>query len=476
MAYEQFTNDSDYQFTDQLDRVKLGGGGFGGSDYAVAAGAWNTLPEDMALNRVLEMRSNLHESSMRSRALMFADRTRAQQSDELLAFSKEAQGLEPGDYENNAKFYAKQVQMHPDNPDIVNAAKVLGENDSRVDQARQTAFKSRQDQDVEKFYEDTREAREKMEHLQSKALLNDWTLRHDRSERALINNQTLDEREMSKMAGSFYSFDPELADNVVAFGVHSEGMDKEDVWKVQEMVNLYSDSRTLESIDGIKLPRANAILGEIGVNPDEFDRIGSLPPEEQKTATAAYMAKAAEAINRITDPRKRQTAQEALAFRSEYAGAINMRSSLSKGINELLANPPPANDPEATKQWRIKIRQQSAKAARMKGIIDNKLQERKAVWDNQDRAYEMEKRAIGLRDSMQKIDASKQRSYFLREALKLRKQGAKETTLFKQLQLVKDSPMFEDVETVDDLKVLMDEAEGKLGETGGIDVFGDDEE
>lgn len=368
--YQSYTNDSDTQFADQLDSYKLGTSRSGGSDYDEAVGAFNTLPESMAVGQIMQMRQAAQNNSLATRRLVAEDNVKTTEANEFAAFNDSYQNLnlDPTDYEGNAKALAKFEMQNPGNKLIKDAADGIREASGKVLTGRKQKNDSLDMDDDEA----AREIRRETDRLNRQANL--------KKAQVLYETATMAEDEinpgsvMSKVTGTLAEKHPELM-GIAASWNSRYGNNPELAEETRGMARLLTGLGTAGYLeDANKYPMENIGRGLNSLAPKiNFDY--NQTPEE---IAASYQAAAS--LYGDSDPRD-IALEKLIAQHKTIHNAQATRKGLERSITDLLINQPDIMDAKAKADFKAEIANIQTRAGVITGQVEKDYKDRKAQED-----------------------------------------------------------------------------------------------
>ena len=368
--YQSYTNDSDTQFADQLDSYKLGTSRSGGSDYDEAVGAFNTLPESMAVGQIMQMRQAAQNNSLATRRLVAEDNVKTTEANEFAAFNDSYQNLnlDPTDYEGNAKALAKFEMQNPGNKLIKDAADGIREASGKVLTGRKQKNDSLDMDDDEA----AREIRRETDRLNRQANL--------KKAQVLYETATMAEDEinpgsvMSKVTGTLAEKHPELM-GIAASWNSRYGNNPELSEETRGMARLLTGLGTAGYLeDANKYPMENIGRGLNSLAPKiNFDY--NQTPEE---IAASYQAAAS--LYGDSDPRD-IALEKLIAQHKTIHNAQATRKGLERSITDLLIKQPDIMDAKAKADFKAEIANIQTRAGVITGQVEKDYKDRKAQED-----------------------------------------------------------------------------------------------
>jgi hypothetical protein len=368
--YQSYTNDSDTQFADQLDSYKLGTSRSGGSDYDEAVGAFNTLPESMAVGQIMQMRQAAQNNSLATRRLVAEDNVKTTEANEFAAFNDSYQNLnlDPTDYEGNAKALAKFEMQNPGNKLIKDAADGIREASGKVLTGRKQKNDSLDMDDDDA----TREIRQKTNLLNVQANL--------KKAQVLYETATMAEDEinpgsvMSKVTGTLAEKHPELM-GIAASWNSRYGNNPELAEETRGMARLLTGLGTAGYLeDANKYPMENIGKGLKSL-------VSNINFDYNQTPEAIANAYA-EAANKFEDSTPQDIALEKLIAQHKIIyNAQATRKGLEQSITDLLSKQPDIMDAKAKADFKAEIANIQTRAGVITGQVEKDYKDRKAQED-----------------------------------------------------------------------------------------------
>lgn len=162
MPYEQYTNQSDEIFSQQMDSMKLSSTTIDPNFSSLGASvAGANLGLDRELGLDMESKMRMHGASMRTREAISVDNVKG----ELASAYKDAMDVWkneaiPGDLEGNARLAQRLSIQHAGNKEVQDALNGFSASDNRIAEARNKSFINKKNEDVERLYDLTRDQEE----------------------------------------------------------------------------------------------------------------------------------------------------------------------------------------------------------------------------------------------------------------------------------------------------------------------------
>ena len=396
MPYNTYTNDSDVQFSKQLDSFKLGiGSKYGHSDYAATEAALDMLPMEMNVARLLQARAGLHGASMATRKAVSDDTAFAQESDDYNSFSNYMQeNIVPGDYEHNAKVKEQAALYWGDSDRAMKAMDSLSKAESGRLTARSFRAQDRAHDEDDATWDDRvelsrLEVSNKM--LQMKTLKNELELNQSASDAEVFNMA-------AKFAGSVFSQDKEMGDSAI-----------EAIYFL-EKENDFGAARTLNGVLG-KLSRGSLIEQ---VYAEEAQAAAQLINEIERefkidlnkaTSPEEYVAMVKEVSVRRgkVDPAVKEKNQQQLAMHSKVMMAAFARAALQQKVSEHLASRPDNLQSLEGDKWKAGLRQVERRASLLDGEVSRQEQQVGFRLAEREKAQAMQKFVLDIKDKAQSI-------------------------------------------------------------------------
>jgi len=389
--YQSYTNDSDTQFANQLDNYKLGTSRSGGSDYDEAVGAFNTLPESMAVGQIMQMRQAAQNNSLNTRRAVAEDNVKTTEANEFAAFNDSYQNLnlDPTDYEGNAKALAKLQIQNPNNKLIKDAADSIRDASQKI----LTGRKQKNDSLDMDYDEATREMREETDRLNRQANLKKAQVLYETA--SMAEDEINPGSVMSKVTGTLAEKHPELMGAAASWNSRY-GNNPELAEETRGMARLLTGLGTAGYLeDANKYPMENIGKGLNSLAPKiNFDY--NQTPEE---IAASYQAAAS--LYEDSDPRD-IALEKLIAQHKTIHNAQVTRKGLEKSITELLSQQPNIMDAQAKADFKARIADVQTRAGVITGQVEKDYKDRKSQEDaitkeQTERKLEIQEESLGIR-------------------------------------------------------------------------------
>lgn len=451
MPYNAFTNDSDTQFAQQLDDYKLGTSRSGGTDYEEAIGAFDALPESLAVGEIMKMRAMANDRSIETRKSVALDKTMQRNADEFDAFNDEYQkmGIASDDYEGQSKALFELQSKSPANPLIKDAVSALSGASENILKGRAAKSASRQ-MDMEDanrtMLEDTARLGIKNAFIQGKSLNEKLRVLEEDDETNVSDN-------FSNMLGGLHERFPDLAEKGAVWG-ERYGKDPEMAREVRAMGKMVAGlgrASYLEDANAYPIRKIESTIHSLkGKGVDlNFD----LPPEQ---IAAAY-----EKAKNLYEPGSKEDneVESSIKIHSSLYDTKLKRKALQDNIGVILDRKDDLSTPEAKQAFKEEMAGIRMKMGALVGQVDKDYNDRENQEKVEDRNRELNKERLNILKVTAGMENDKQSVILRKMALQFKKtQGNKDQFFDLLRQIDPKHPVLKKIKTTEDMKAFMDDA------------------
>lgn len=420
MSYNSYTNESDTQLAEQLDRFKLGRGSSPDiSPYAASEAALSMLPLQMDVAQLMQARASLGAQSMNIRKGVADDATRRQEQDEFDSYLMEARdSYEPGNEIRNSQVRQDLFNKYQGNP-LVERSLELGQRSS----SWASESKRNRNQDAEMDFEyENRGVAEKLKLEQTRLNLQQTEYNNERFKQ-LKDAEDMDLVDKAgKTFGNVYDQDPDMFNAGMSFikQAHLDG-NYGMIRNIATMMGSFSTSYMLEEgySDEIKKTqvRQAALKSETGID------LFNAKPEEKEVLYSQAEQKLREKYAK--DPAKLEGAigvlKQTVEFDRKMTELTGGRDVLRQQMTDWMKRKPAdMNSPEG-RAWQGEEAVLTMKAAKYNGIVEKRFAERKREQDNAERNQTLFNKHLDMLKKQQDIKFGPQNQAFKQAIIDMRR-------------------------------------------------------
>jgi len=396
MPYDSYTNDSDAQFAEQLDRYKLGPGVTpGGSAFQASEAAMDSMGNDYKnVADLMQARATLGGQSIEIRKRIAEDSTKQREADEFDAFlTASKDDYVAGDYVGNAQRLEQRQNESRGNKlidDVIGKRSIAGSfsNKGREDQTQALDWQHN---------ESLRDEKEKIDTIATRLALKDRERDEKNYDSVISSEESGKVFALGQALGSTFDRDPELFDKVIATTTRlAESGKFAEIDEITNLMKTYSGSYQLDEAYAPDIARVNELSNpfrEFGINLTESD------PIKKKDAYVLAQAKVNEILAnpRILPVEKANWEKNFKELSDKdkiLTGNQTERNAAQIMLRELFTDPPKdMNSPEAV-EWKIKKNIALARASGMDARVKAQFAERDRKISTVERNLELENKHL----------------------------------------------------------------------------------